>query len=118
VALREAVAQLNRALLSNRRHTVRMGLNLDDIILQDDDVFGDGVNVAARLEAIAEPGTIYIAESVRDRLVGKVDFVFEDLGPKGLKNISRPIRVLQSCHSRILAATPSRTSSPTASPKT
>jgi len=93
VALRDAVAQFNRALLPNRRITLRIGLNLDDIILQDGDVFGEGVNVAARLEALAEPGTIYVSGSVRDRLAGRADFGFEDLGPRRLKNIRAPIRV-------------------------
>jgi adenylate cyclase len=94
-ALRDAVAQLNHALLPNRRVALRIGLNLDDIILQDGDVFGDGVNVAARLEALAEPGTIYVSETVRDRLAGKVDSSFNDLGLKRLKNISAPIRVFR-----------------------
>jgi adenylate cyclase len=92
-ALCEAIAQLNQALLPNRRVALRIGLNLDDVILQDGDIFGDGVNVAARLQSVAEPGTIYVSEGVRDRLTGRVDFDFEDLGPKALKNIAAPIRV-------------------------
>ena len=92
-ALRDAVEQLNRALLPNRRVGLRIGLNLDDIIVQDGDIFGDGVNVAARLKELAEPGTVYVSGSVHDRLAGKVDFVFDDLGPKQLKNIRTPIRV-------------------------
>jgi hypothetical protein len=77
----------------DRRVALRVGVNLDDIIVTDDDVFGDGVNIAARLEALAEPGSIYVSEIVRDRVAGKVDFDFVALGPKNLKNISEPIRV-------------------------
>jgi adenylate cyclase len=92
-ALRDAVAQMNQALLPDRRVALRIGINLDDIIVEGGDVFGDGVNIAARLEALAEPGSVYVSEIVYDRVAGKVDFDFDDLGPKNLKNISRPIRV-------------------------
>jgi adenylate cyclase len=92
-ALRDAVAQMNQALLPERRVALRIGINLDDIIMVAGDVFGDGVNIAARLEALAEPGSVYVSEIVRDRVAGKVEFDFVDLGPKNLKNISRPIRV-------------------------
>jgi adenylate cyclase len=92
-ALRDAVSQLNRAVLPERRVAVRMGINLDDVIAEEGDVFGDGVNIAARLEALAEPGSIYLSEIVRDRVAARLDFDFEDLGPQNLKNIRRPIRV-------------------------
>jgi adenylate cyclase len=92
-AVRDAVARMNQALLPERRVALRIGINLDDIIVEDGDIFGDGVNVAARLEALAEPGSVYVSEAVHDRVAGKVDFDFVDLGPKNLKNISRPIRV-------------------------
>jgi len=92
-ALRDAVTQLNQAMLPEQRVALRIGINLDDIIVEDGDVFGDGVNIAARLESLAEPGSVYVSEIVRDRVFGKVDFDFVDLGPKNLKNISRPIRV-------------------------
>jgi len=92
-ALRDAVAQTNQALLPEQRVALRIGINLDDIIVEDGDVFGDGVNIAARLESLAEPGSVYVSEIVRDRVSGKVDFDFVDLGPKNLKNIREPIRV-------------------------
>jgi adenylate cyclase len=95
VALREAVSLLNQALLPDRRVALRIGINLDDIIVEDDNVSGDGVNIAARLEALAEPGSVYVSEVVHDWVAGKVDFNFDDLGPKSLKNISRPIRVFR-----------------------
>jgi adenylate cyclase len=89
----EAASRLNEAVLPDRRIALRIGINLDDIIIEDGDLFGDGVNIAARLEALAEPGSIYISGSVYDRIVDKIDFEFIDLGPQSLKNISRPIRV-------------------------
>jgi TolB-like protein/class 3 adenylate cyclase len=92
-ALIEAVLRLNEAVLPDRRIALSIGINLDDIIIKDRDLFGDGVNTAARLEALAEPGSIYISGAVYDRIVDKVDFDFIDLGAQILKNISRPIRV-------------------------
>src|SRR6202035_4834948 len=74
---------------------LRIGINLGDIVVESGDIFGDGVNIAARLEALAEPGSIYVSENVRDQIAGKVDFDFIDLGPKALKNITRPVRVYQ-----------------------
>jgi TolB-like protein/Tfp pilus assembly protein PilF len=92
-ALIEAASRLNEALLPDQRVALRIGVNLDDIVIEDGDLFGDGVNIAARLEALAEPGSIYISGTVYDRIVGKVDFDFVDLGLQNLKNISTPIRV-------------------------
>ena len=92
-ALSEAVSRFNQAKVSDRRVALRVGINLDDIIVEDDDAFGDGVNIAERLKGLAEPGSIYVSEIVRDRVVGKIDFDFVDLGSKNLKNISEPIRV-------------------------
>src|SRR6516164_3160491 len=74
----------------------RIGINLGDVIVEDDDIFGDGVNVAARLEALAEPGGICISREVRSQIRDKLDdVVFEDLGEKTVKNISRPIHVFR-----------------------
>jgi adenylate cyclase len=72
---------------------LRIGINLGDIIVERGDVFGDGVNIAARLEALAEPGSIYVSGIVHDQVADKVEFEFEDLGAKELKNIRRPIQV-------------------------
>jgi adenylate cyclase len=92
-ALRDAVSRFNQTQVPDPRVALRVGINLDDIIVEDDDVFGDGVNIAARLEALAPPGSIYVSEIVHDRVAGKVDFDFVDLGSKNLKNISESIRV-------------------------
>ena len=65
------------------------------MIVENDDIFGDGVNVAARLEAIAEPGGICVSAAVRDQVGDRLDVGFEDLGEQSVKNISRPIRVFR-----------------------
>jgi adenylate cyclase len=91
--LRDAIVASNQILPPERRIALRIGINLGDIIVERGDVFGDGVNIAARLEALAEPGSIYVSGIVHDQVVDKVEFEFEDLGPKELKNIRRPIQV-------------------------
>jgi TolB-like protein/class 3 adenylate cyclase len=70
----------------------RIGVNLGDVIVEDDDIFGDGVNIAARLEALAEPGGICISRVVRDQVRDRLPYVFEDLGERSVKNIARPVR--------------------------
>ena len=75
------------------RIKLRIGINLGDVILEEGDVFGDGVNIAARVGALATPGSVYVSDTVHQQIAGEVDFDFEDLGPQDLKNISRPIKV-------------------------
>src|SRR6267143_6348898 len=77
----------------DRRIQFRIGVNLGDVIVEGEDIFGDGVNVAARLESIAKPGGIMISGSVRDNVGDRLDLTFEDMGEQNLKNIERPIRV-------------------------
>jgi TolB-like protein/class 3 adenylate cyclase/Tfp pilus assembly protein PilF len=76
-----------------RRIRLRIGVNLGDVIVEEDDIFGDGVNVAARLEGLAEPGGICISRMVRDQIRDKLPYPFEDLGEQQVKNIARPVRV-------------------------
>jgi adenylate cyclase len=92
-ALRDAVAQTNQTLSEEQRIAMRIGINFGDIIAEEGDIFGDGVNIAARVEALAKPGSVYVSELVHQQVAGKLDFDFEDLGPQSLKNIARPIRV-------------------------
>jgi len=77
----------------DRRIRFRIGVNLGDVIAEEHDIFGDGVNVAARLEALAEPGGICVSRVVRDQVRDKLDFAFEDMGEQSVKNIARPVRV-------------------------
>jgi class 3 adenylate cyclase len=73
---------------------LRVGLNLGDVIVgQDGDLYGDGINIAVRLEGIADPGGILISEKVHDEVEGKLDAAFEDRGEQQLENISKPVRV-------------------------
>jgi TolB-like protein/class 3 adenylate cyclase len=76
-----------------QRIRFRIGVNLGDVIVEEHDIFGDGVNVAARLEALAEPGGICISRVVRDQIRDKLHYAFEDLGEQQVKNIARPVRV-------------------------
>jgi TolB-like protein len=76
-----------------RRIMFRIGINLGDVIIEEHDIFGDGVNVAARLEALAEPGGICVSRVVRDQVRDKLDFAFGDMGEQHVKNIARPVRV-------------------------
>jgi adenylate cyclase len=76
-----------------RRIRFRIGINLGDVIAEEHDIFGDGVNVAARLEAIAEAGGICVSRVVRDQVRDRLDYTFEDLGEQQVKNIVRPVRV-------------------------
>jgi adenylate cyclase len=76
-----------------RRIRFRVGINLGDVIAEPDDIYGDGVNVAARLEALAEPGGIRISRMVRDQIRDKLPYRFEDMGDHSVKNIARPVRV-------------------------
>jgi TolB-like protein/class 3 adenylate cyclase len=92
VALQVVMAQRNVDIPQDRRMLFRIGINLGDILIEGDDILGDGVNVAARLEGIAEPGGICISSSAHDQVRGKVSVQFTDLGEQTLKNIARPIR--------------------------
>jgi TolB-like protein len=75
-----------------RRIRLRIGVNLGDVIVEEHDIFGDGVNVAARLEGLAEPGGICISRMVRDQIRDKLPYAFEDMGQRSVKNIARPVR--------------------------
>ena len=93
VEIQEALKTRNDSLEEHRQMLFRVGVNLGDVVVKNEDLLGDGVNVAARLESIAEPGGICISSSVYDQITGKLDLGFQDIGEQSLKNISRPIRV-------------------------
>jgi len=93
VEIQEALKTRNDSLPEHRQMHFRVGVNLGDVVVRGEDLLGDGVNVAARLETVAEPGGICISSSVYDQITGKLDLGFHDIGEQTLKNISRPIRV-------------------------
>jgi TolB-like protein/class 3 adenylate cyclase len=93
VAVQAVMAQRNEGVPADRRMLFRIGINLGDILIEGDDILGDGVNIAARLEGIAEPGGICLSSSAYDQIHGKVAVEFVDLGKHMLKNIDRPVHV-------------------------
>ena len=118
VAVQKVMAERNVAVPEDRRMLFRIGINLGDILIEGDDILGDGVNVAARLEGIAEPGGICISGSAYDQVREKVAVEFADLGEQSLKNIARPVRAFaivrnpSSPNTRVGRAIPSRLSAP------
>jgi TolB-like protein/Tfp pilus assembly protein PilF len=93
VALQKAMAVANEAAEESRRVVLRIGINLGDVMVEGGDLYGDGVNIASRLEAIAEPGGIWVSGKVREEAAGRVSCEFVDLGEQTLKNIARPVQV-------------------------
>ena len=93
VEVQRAMGDRNAETPEDKRITFRVGINLGDVIAEGGDIFGDGVNVAARLEALAEPGGICISRTVRDHIRDKLSCPFDDMGEQTFKNIARPVRV-------------------------
>lgn len=96
LAFQAGMAVRNEQTPEAERITFRIGVNLGDVIIQDGDVYGDGVNVAARLESICAPGAVCISGTAYDQVIGKLATEFESLGEQTLKNIARPVRVYQA----------------------
>jgi adenylate cyclase len=90
-----AMGERNAAAPADSRIEFRVGIHQGDIVVEDGDIFGDGVDVAARLEGLAEPGGICVSARVQEDAAGKLDLAFEDIGEQQLKNISRPVRVFR-----------------------
>jgi len=95
VALQEAMAAANDGVAEDRRIVLRVGVNLGDVMVEGGDLYGDGVNIAARLEGIAEPGGILVSGTAYDYVKNKVKVGFDDLGPQKLKNLSEPVRTFR-----------------------
>jgi adenylate cyclase len=89
------MSERNRDIPPNRRIDFRIGINIGDIIIDSDDVFGDGVNIAARLEGLADPGGIFLTRAVHEQVAGKVAAAFTEVGVRNLKNIDTPVHVFQ-----------------------
>jgi adenylate cyclase len=112
----DAMAERNAGVPEERRIQFRIGINLGDIIKDGRDIHGDGVNIAARLEALAEPGGICVNRVVRDQVRDKLDFAFEDAGEQRVKNITRPLRVYRIRPGRSAGDTMGETQPPLALP--
>ena len=93
VAIQDGMAARNAGVPEDKRIVLRIGINIGDIIIDEGDIHGDGVNIAARLEGIARPGTICLSKAARDQVRDKLDIAFEDMGEHSLKNIARPVHV-------------------------
>ncbi|HET9740796.1 MAG TPA: adenylate/guanylate cyclase domain-containing protein, partial [Solirubrobacteraceae bacterium] len=106
VEIQRRMARRNADVAPTRRIEFRIGINLGDVIDQEDDVFGDGVNVAARLQQLADPGGICVSGAVRDQVGDRLEVAFEDLGEQNVKNLVRPIRVFRALLERTEAAEP------------
>jgi hypothetical protein len=94
----------NATVSADKRIEFRVGVHQGDVVIEDDDILGDTVNVAARLEGLAEPGRVCVSARVRADAAGKLDLAFEDLGQQQLKNIARPVRVYRIRADRVGAA--------------
>jgi Adenylate and Guanylate cyclase catalytic domain len=93
VEIQRGMIDREPAVRKEHRIRFRIGINLGDVIVEERDIFGDGVNVAARLEALAEPGGVFVSNTVCEHVRDRLPFAFEDLGEHQVKNIARPVRV-------------------------
>ena len=93
IEFQSAMASSNNGVLRERQVVYRVGINLGDVIVQGGDLYGEGVNIASRLEQLAEPGSVVVSETVFSHVRGKGDFLFEDMGERSLKNIAQAVRV-------------------------
>jgi adenylate cyclase len=92
VEIQRYMIDRNAGMAEEKHIAFRVGVNLGDVIIDGDDIYGDGVNIAARLEALAEPGGICVSRVVRDQIRDKLPYPFEDMGEQSVKNIARPVR--------------------------
>jgi adenylate cyclase len=93
VAVQQAMPERNTGVIADSHIEFRIGINLGDVIVEGDDLYGDGVNIAARIEALADAGGVFVANTVYDQVRDRLPFGFEDLGEQQVKNIARPVRV-------------------------
>jgi adenylate cyclase len=106
VAIQSKMAERNATIQPERRMQFRIGINIGDVVYDEARIYGDGVNVASRLEGIAEAGGICISSKVYEEIRGRVDLVCEDMGEQPLKNVARPVRVFRVRLDKVPAATP------------
>src|SRR5438874_4326191 len=89
----QSMCKLNTDMGADDRIELRIGINLGDVIVEGDDLYGDGINIAARVEALADPGGVFVSSTVYDHVRDRLPFAFQDLGEQQVKNIARPVRV-------------------------
>jgi TolB-like protein/tetratricopeptide (TPR) repeat protein len=106
VEIQQAMPKQNTGIAGDNRIELRIGINLGDVIVEGDDLYGDGVNIAARIEALADAGGVFVSNTVHDQVRDRLPFVFEDLGEQQVKNITRPVRVYQVRDAGIAAKSP------------
>jgi len=106
VETQQAMAERNTGVAEDTRIELRIGMNLGDVIVEGDDLYGDGVNIAARIEALADPGGVFVSGTVYDHVRDRLPFVFDDLGEQQVKNIARPVRVYRVLREAPLANPP------------
>ncbi|MGA7867419.1 MAG: adenylate/guanylate cyclase domain-containing protein, partial [Stellaceae bacterium] len=111
VEVQQAMPERNTGVRGRRPHRTAHRLNLGDVIVEGDDLYSDGVNIAARIEALADAGGVFVSNTVYDQVRDRLPLVFEDLGEQQVKNIARPVRVY-----RVLDRTAVENSSPSAQP--
>jgi len=117
VEVQRGMAEQNASVPQDQRIELRIGIHVGDIIFDDNDIFGDGVNIAARLEGIAEPGGVCISDDAHRQIRGKVDIVFDDMGPQALKNITEPMRAWRcQINANASSAAPTKSSVETVQP--
>ena len=112
IDIQRGMTERNTAEPQDKRIELRIGINVGDIIIEGDDIFGDGVNIAARLEGVADPGGICLSRGAHDQVKGKLDVVFEDGGEQQLKNIAEPVRVYRMRPVTAAASVTSRVTAP------
>jgi adenylate cyclase len=97
VEVQQAMPERDTGVAADSRIELRIGINLGDVIVEGDDLYGDGVNIAARIEALADAGGVFVSNTVHDHVRDRQPFHFEDLGEQQVKNITRPVRVYRVC---------------------
>src|SRR6516225_5654253 len=111
-AIQTAMVERNAAARPEKRIELRIGVHRGDVIVEDGDIFGDGVNIAARLEGLAMPGGVCVSARVQEDVAGKVDLAFADIGEQRLKNISRPVRAYRLLPKALTPAVPTTAAEP------
>jgi len=112
VEVQRAMTERSTGVAADNRIELRIGINLGDVIVETDDIYGDGVNIAARVEALADAGGVFVSNTVYDQVRDRLPFVFEDLGEQQVKNIARPVRVYRVRDASAAAKSPSAQAQP------